>query len=84
MTENRSEWPVWKCTAFTALLCVIPLLFVARVGVLAFIVWLTLITLYCVLLWFFGKGFVVHAAIIVIIISIIVAIVLPKLSFACP
>ena len=80
--SRAAEWSVWKCTAFTAFLCGIPMLFIARVGVLVLAVWFSLIILYCGLLWMFGKGFVVHGAIVVIILSILAAIVLPKMSLA--
>ncbi len=80
--SRAAEWPVWKCTALTAFLCGIPMLFIARAGVLVLAVWFSLIILYFGLLWLFGKGFVVHGAIVVIILSILAAIVLPKMSLA--
>ncbi len=74
--DRAAEWPVWKCTALTAILCGIPILFAAKIGILALAVWFSIIFLYCGLVWFFGKGFVVHGAVAVIIISILAAIVL--------
>ena len=61
-------------------LVAVSMLFIARVGVLVLAVWFSLIILYFGLLWLFGKGFVVHGAIAVIILSILAAIVLPKMS----
>ncbi len=73
MSDNN-EWPVWKCAALTAVLCLIPLLLLFEQPAVAGITWLVVIGLYLVLVRFFGKGFVVEGAVIVIILSMLLGI----------
>ena len=77
---DGSGWPTWKCAALTGTLCAIPLLLPALVHPVAVIaVWLTLVALYLGLVKMFGPGFVVQGAVIVLLLSILVFLVSPRL-----
>ncbi len=82
MEENDSEsveWPLWKCATLTAFVCGIPLLSLAGVTVVSVILWGALVLAYLCLAHIFGSGFVVHGAILVVILAIIAGLVLSAL-----
>ncbi len=78
--SDDSEWPTWKCAALTGALCAILLLLpFLKYPIAVFAVWVTLILIYLGLVKFFGSGFVIHGAIIVLILSILFLALSPRL-----
>lgn len=75
----NSEWATWKCVALTGALCSIPLFFpFLKYPIAVSVVWVTLILIYLGLVKFFGSGFVVAGAIIVLLLSIFMFLLSPR------
>lgn len=79
-TPDEAGWPTWKCAVLTAALCAIPLLPpllshpISAIGA-----WVTLIMVYVGLVRLSGKGHVIEAAIIVLILAVLFQIVSAKI-----
>ena len=78
-TSDSTEWPTWKCAALTGALCgVLLLLPFLKYPIAVLAVWVTLLLIYLGLVKFFGSGFVIEGAIIVLVLSILFLALSPR------
>ncbi|HNW91305.1 MAG TPA: hypothetical protein PKM88_00145, partial [bacterium] len=71
--DEKMEWPIWKCTALTVMLCGAPV-FASPLGfsIISVLIWMLLIIIYAGILKVFGSSFVIEGAIIVLVIATLV------------